>query len=369
MKNKSLKLLFISVLILVSFFSFLFLNNKVQAQSGNAVTVSTTQYSFLNATTFVLGGAYHGNNEKKPFTTYFEYKKDNSDLTVATDRQETIKIVRDSNVDESNVFYSSPSLQIDSTYYFRAVGYFNDNPSQRFYGSVLSFRTGAIYTGTIPFSVYQNNTVVFYTPSSCVSSTNLENGECVNATPPVCNPSSQDLINGICRNKISSSCEGSEVLNYSTNNCFSTSNTTFTTLSPFTSEPPSSFIVLPSVPTPSVSTSATPPSVSNTSNSNTDTDETSGLVVCTKNCDFNDLMNLINRVIRFILFSLAIPISAIMFAYAGFLLVTAGGGEAKTRAKSIFSNTVMGLIFAAGAWLIIRTILSVLGYDGVWIGF
>ena len=89
-----------------------------------------------------------------------------------------------------------------------------------------------------------------------------------------------------------------------------------------------------------------------------------------KPCDFNAFMDLINKVIRFILFSLAIPIAAVMFAYAGFLMVTSGGStEAKGRAKNIFSNAVYGLVIAATAWLIVRTILSILGYDGAWIGF
>ena len=100
------------------------------------------------------------------------------------------------------------------------------------------------------------------------------------------------------------------------------------------------------------------------------------LVPClTKNnpgpCDFNALMTLVNTVIHFILFYMAIPIAAIMFIYAGFLLVTAGGeaAGARTKAKSIFLNTLIGLVLAVAAWLIIMTILSILGYDGAWIGF
>lgn len=93
------------------------------------------------------------------------------------------------------------------------------------------------------------------------------------------------------------------------------------------------------------------------------------LVPCTNNCDFNAFMDLINNVIRFALFDLVVPIAAIMFFYAGFLLITAGGAEAKTKAKGIFTNAVIGLVVAAGAWIIIRTILSILGYDGAWIGF
>lgn len=87
-------------------------------------------------------------------------------------------------------------------------------------------------------------------------------------------------------------------------------------------------------------------------------------------CSFGDAMELINEVVKFILFKLAIPVAAIMFAYAGFLMVTSGGStEAKSKAKNIFSNAVFGLVIAAGAWLIIRTILSILGYQGAWIGF
>ena len=98
------------------------------------------------------------------------------------------------------------------------------------------------------------------------------------------------------------------------------------------------------------------------------------LVPCdniTNKCDFNQLMNMVNIVIHFILYSMVIPIAAIMFAYAGFLMVTAGGetAHARTKAKSIFTNAVLGLIFAVAAFLIVRTILSILGYEGSWIGF
>jgi hypothetical protein len=96
------------------------------------------------------------------------------------------------------------------------------------------------------------------------------------------------------------------------------------------------------------------------------------LVPCTDSgsCDFDAFMTLINNVISFILYDMVIPIAAIMFAYAGFLLVTsAGSSGAKTKMKSVFTNTVLGLIFAVGAFLIIRTILSILGYEGSWIGF
>ena len=94
------------------------------------------------------------------------------------------------------------------------------------------------------------------------------------------------------------------------------------------------------------------------------------LVACKNNCQFNDLMTLINTVVKFIFVDLAVPIAAIMFFYAGIKLVTSGGSpEARSSAKNIFTNAVIGLALAACAWLIVSTILSILGYNATWIGF
>lgn len=93
----------------------------------------------------------------------------------------------------------------------------------------------------------------------------------------------------------------------------------------------------------------------------------------TNPCNFTDFLNLIDKIIKFILYYLVLPIAAIMFFYAGFKLVTSGGSsEAKTQAKNIFTNAVIGLAIAAGAWLIIKTILSILNPTAgawSWIGF
>lgn len=90
-----------------------------------------------------------------------------------------------------------------------------------------------------------------------------------------------------------------------------------------------------------------------------------GLVPCNgADCDFNAFLKLVNILINFVLFYMAIPIAAIMFVYAGFLLVTAGEevASARTKAKSIFWNAFLGLVIAAAAWLIVKTLLSILGY-------
>ena len=77
------------------------------------------------------------------------------------------------------------------------------------------------------------------------------------------------------------------------------------------------------------------------------------------NCDFQEFLKTISRIIHFILFTLSVPIAAIMFAYAGFLYITSGAnpGE-REKASSIFINVAIGLIIALAAWLIISTILG-----------
>lgn len=90
----------------------------------------------------------------------------------------------------------------------------------------------------------------------------------------------------------------------------------------------------------------------------------------TNPCSFKDALVLINTITNFILYTMAMPICAIMFAYSGFLMVSSGGSsESRTKAKNVFSSALIGIAFVAGAWIIIKEILTILGYDGTWIGF
>jgi len=82
-------------------------------------------------------------------------------------------------------------------------------------------------------------------------------------------------------------------------------------------------------------------------------------------CGFVDAIELIKKIINFILIDLALPFAAIMFAYAGFLLVTSGGETSKReKAKKIFTDVAIGLVIVAAAFLIVKTILSIVGYSG-----
>lgn len=82
-------------------------------------------------------------------------------------------------------------------------------------------------------------------------------------------------------------------------------------------------------------------------------------------CNFNDLMQTVNNVIKFLLFWFATPLAALCFAYAGFLYLTSGGSsENKTKAIKIIKNVVIGYVIALAAWLIVVVIMKTLGFTG-----
>ncbi len=81
-------------------------------------------------------------------------------------------------------------------------------------------------------------------------------------------------------------------------------------------------------------------------------------------CVFNELMQLINNVIKFLLFTIATPLAALGIVYAGWLYLSSGGNtENTTKAKKILTNIVIGYIIALAAWLIVNTIIKSLGLD------
>jgi hypothetical protein len=81
-------------------------------------------------------------------------------------------------------------------------------------------------------------------------------------------------------------------------------------------------------------------------------------------CGFDELLQLVENVMHFLLFDMVLPISAILFAYVGFLFLTSGSNPGnRDKAKKILWKLVAGLVISLSAWLIIRTILVTLGYD------
>lgn len=82
-------------------------------------------------------------------------------------------------------------------------------------------------------------------------------------------------------------------------------------------------------------------------------------------CDFNDLIVTINRVINFLIFYIAFPIVALVAAWAGIKLLTSGGDPgAKKSAKEMMKKVIIGLVIALLCWIIVKLILMTLGYQG-----
>lgn len=77
-------------------------------------------------------------------------------------------------------------------------------------------------------------------------------------------------------------------------------------------------------------------------------------------CQACDLVTLAGNLINFMI-AVAVVGAALMFAYAGFLYVTASATpENLNSAKKIFWNVFIGLIFILSAWLIVNLVLTVL---------
>lgn len=82
-------------------------------------------------------------------------------------------------------------------------------------------------------------------------------------------------------------------------------------------------------------------------------------------CDFNMVMAIINKVINYLLVYLVTPLFALILVYVGWLYLSASGSsENVTKAKKILRNAVIGFVIALAAWLIVKTILTTLGFTG-----
>ncbi len=77
-------------------------------------------------------------------------------------------------------------------------------------------------------------------------------------------------------------------------------------------------------------------------------------------CNFSHFVQLAQNILDFLI-KIVVVGSVIVFAWAGFKYMTAGGNSSKIHeAHSIFKHVALGLILALVAWLIISTLLAVL---------
>jgi len=80
--------------------------------------------------------------------------------------------------------------------------------------------------------------------------------------------------------------------------------------------------------------------------------------------NWSSFLGIISRIIQFAIY-LGIMIAVLVAAYGGFLLVmNPTMPENKAKAKSAFLNAAIGLVITLAAWLIVNTLLTVLGVSG-----
>lgn len=71
-------------------------------------------------------------------------------------------------------------------------------------------------------------------------------------------------------------------------------------------------------------------------------------------CTFEDLFELVNNVIEFILFKFVPPLAIIWFAFGGITMMTAGGDPSKIETgKKMITYGVIGVLLVYAAWAIV----------------
>lgn len=82
--------------------------------------------------------------------------------------------------------------------------------------------------------------------------------------------------------------------------------------------------------------------------------------VPSKPCGFKELIELINRIIDWLIL-ITVPIATLLFAWAGGLYLTSGGNSGQVeKATTIFKNVFWGIIITLAAFLIVKLIVNTL---------
>jgi hypothetical protein len=93
-----------------------------------------------------------------------------------------------------------------------------------------------------------------------------------------------------------------------------------------------------------------------------------GLVPCGpeshggKGCQFCDLLILVEKVIDFALYNIAIPLVVVFIVWGGLTIMTAGDSTEKVgQGRKMIQSAIIGVFIALGAWMIINMVLSAIG--------
>lgn len=70
---------------------------------------------------------------------------------------------------------------------------------------------------------------------------------------------------------------------------------------------------------------------------------------------------MVDRIIQFGLFYIALPVGVIWIIVGGFLMMTSAGNESRfSKGKDYIRSVIIALLIAFGAWLIVDTLVGFL---------
>ncbi|MFA6136191.1 MAG: hypothetical protein WC705_02435 [Candidatus Paceibacterota bacterium] len=82
-------------------------------------------------------------------------------------------------------------------------------------------------------------------------------------------------------------------------------------------------------------------------------------------CTFKHFMVMVDKIIWFAVFSVAVPVGVIWIMVGGFMMMTAQGNEGKfSKGKSMAQGVIIALLITFAAWLIVDTLITLLGIKG-----
>jgi hypothetical protein len=92
-----------------------------------------------------------------------------------------------------------------------------------------------------------------------------------------------------------------------------------------------------------------------------------GLIPCDgPTCGINDVMILLNNLMTFFFHTILLPLFVVMVLYLGYSYITAQGKPGQhAKLGSMAMHMVGGLVLMLCAWLIVKIILTILGYSDI----
>lgn len=83
-------------------------------------------------------------------------------------------------------------------------------------------------------------------------------------------------------------------------------------------------------------------------------------------CNICDLWVLADNIIRFLVFTLALPILVLALIIGGIVWMTSAGNPTRIeKGKNILTSSIIGVFIAFGGWLIVDTIITTFANNGV----